>query len=119
MYEFVGKESAFLVLAALALADGCKYNNLTHDPTKGARDSTRDTPTIMKTIASLLNCNQSALLHENSSSKLCLFFDSTPKQIALVIYITRTHSSTSCVIAKTFSAPLIGSRNLASLYKYT
>ena len=25
MYEFVGKESPFLILALLALLDGCKY----------------------------------------------------------------------------------------------
>jgi DHA1 family solute carrier family 18 vesicular amine transporter 1/2 len=26
MYEFVGKSAPFLVLSALALGDGCKYN---------------------------------------------------------------------------------------------
>ena len=29
MYQFVGKEIPFLILAALALGDGCKYNSET------------------------------------------------------------------------------------------
>ncbi len=28
MYQFVGKEAPFLILAALALLDGCKYQHL-------------------------------------------------------------------------------------------